>query len=192
MAASELSQLSQEKEDKKNSFEKDVLQKETTEKENGNENEGFDLGLEEKDVPLKRPRKKIAKFDEERLASENGIPKLQQLRKKVNLKGKGHELGDLKRILSMYHVWTHELYPRATFDDSIAYLNRLGSMRSVKVRRRGWINEISDESVVGQESLQDLSYDQPFMEPKRFPSNQDSYMENGEDASFVIPDAEDD
>ncbi|WBW72988.1 replication fork protection complex subunit Swi3 [Schizosaccharomyces osmophilus] len=180
-----------EQREKTNISDKNALPRENTEKENENDNESFDLGLEEKDVPVKRPRKQIAKFDEERLASENGIPKLQRMRKKVNLKGKGHELGDLKRILSMYHIWTHELYPRATFDDSISYLNRLGSTRSVKVRRRGWINEVADESVVGQESLQNVSYDQPpVMGSTRLPSKQDSYLENGEDVSFVIPDVE--
>ncbi|EPX72442.1 replication fork protection complex subunit Swi3 [Schizosaccharomyces octosporus yFS286] len=180
-----------EERDQTNKLDKNELPKSNAENENENDNESFDLGLEEKDVPLKRPRRQIAKFDEERLASENGIPKLQRLRKKVKLKGKGHELGDLKRILSMYHIWTHELYPRATFDDSISYLNRLGSTRSVKVRRRGWINEVADTNAVGQESLLNVSYDEvPMIGSRSMPSKQDSYIENGEDVSFVIPEAE--
>jgi replication fork protection complex subunit Csm3/Swi3 len=51
-----------------------------------------DLGLDE-EVKVTRKRAPIAKLDENRLLSQNGIPKLRRTAKtKLRFKGKGHEV----------------------------------------------------------------------------------------------------
>lgn len=55
---------------------------------------GGDLGLDE-EVKVSRKRAPVAKLDENKLLSQNGIPKLRKTAKsksKLNLKGKGHEV----------------------------------------------------------------------------------------------------
>ncbi|CAH17997.1 replication fork protection complex subunit Swi3 [Schizosaccharomyces pombe] len=149
------------------------------------EEKEFDLGLEENPDSVKKPRKRLAKFDEERLISENGIPKLRKMMRKVKLKGKGHEAKDLKQLLGMYHIWTHELYPRATFDDSISYLKTLGKHRSVKVRRRGWINEIAVEN--GSDSNASL-FTGPSSNSLVNLTSGDPYVQDTADDAFVAQD----
>ena len=54
---------------------------------------GLGLGIDE-EVKVRKPRAPIAKLDEERLLSANGIPKLRRITKdRLKFRGKGHEVG---------------------------------------------------------------------------------------------------
>jgi len=54
---------------------------------------GLGLGIDE-EIKVRKPRAPIAKLDEERLLSANGIPKLRRITKdRLKFRGKGHEVG---------------------------------------------------------------------------------------------------
>lgn len=51
----------------------------------------------------------------------------------IKLKGKHHESEDLNAVINRLEQWTHRLFPRYTFDDAIAKLEKLGTKNDVKV-----------------------------------------------------------
>ena len=54
--------------------------------------EGLGLGIDE-EIKIRKPRAPIAKLDEGRLLSQNGIPKLKRISKeRLRFRGKGHEV----------------------------------------------------------------------------------------------------
>lgn len=50
-------------------------------------------------------------------------------------KGRGHEVGDLKRLLEMYQRWQNRIFPHGGFDQFIEGLEKLSSNSQLKVRR---------------------------------------------------------
>ncbi|EXJ90419.1 hypothetical protein A1O1_03520 [Capronia coronata CBS 617.96] len=107
---------------------------------------GADLGLDE-EVKITKKRKPIAKLDEARLLSANGIPKLRALAlsgkfaKKLHLKGKGHEFSDVARLLNYYQLWLDELYPRAKFADGLQLIEKVGHSKRMQTMRKEWIDQ---------------------------------------------------
>lgn len=51
----------------------------------------------------------------------------------IQLKGKGHELSDLNRVMTKLEYWTHRLFPRYNFDEVLARVEKLGAKRQVEV-----------------------------------------------------------
>lgn len=51
----------------------------------------------------------------------------------IQLRGKGHESEDLNTVINRLEQWTHRLFPRYTFDDSIDKLEKLGKKNEIKV-----------------------------------------------------------
>ncbi|KAF1959865.1 Swi3-domain-containing protein [Byssothecium circinans] len=99
------------------------------------------LGLDE-EIKVTKKRQPIPKLDERLLLSDNGIPKLQRISKeRLKLKGKGHEYGDIARMLNMYQLWLDDLYPRAKFADGLAIIEKLGHAKSMQRMRKEWIDE---------------------------------------------------
>ncbi|KAF2748214.1 Swi3-domain-containing protein [Sporormia fimetaria CBS 119925] len=77
-----------------------------------------------------------------RLLSSAGIPKLQKITKeRLRYKGKGHEYGDITRMLNIYQLWLDDLYPRAKFADALAIIEAQGHKRRMQVSRMAWIKE---------------------------------------------------
>ncbi|KAH7400684.1 chromosome segregation in meiosis protein 3 [Phaeosphaeria sp. MPI-PUGE-AT-0046c] len=102
---------------------------------------GDGLGIDEEIVVTKK-RIPIPKLDENRLCSEAGIPRLQRISKeRLRFKGKGHEYGDVARMLNMYQLWLDDLYPRAKFADALAIIEKVGHAKNMQMRRKDWINE---------------------------------------------------
>ncbi|GAA5990753.1 hypothetical protein JCM5350_007356 [Sporobolomyces pararoseus] len=91
-----------------------------------------DLGELDADAQPAKKRKAIAKMDETRLLGSTGFPKLMQDIKRVKLKGKGHETQDLKRVLSVYQLWTHQMYPKTNLQDTLTTVEKLCHKRSVQ------------------------------------------------------------
>ncbi|GAA6051843.1 hypothetical protein JCM3770_005493 [Rhodotorula araucariae] len=77
-----------------------------------------------------KKRRVVAKMDETRLLGPNGFPKLRDDLKKVRIKGKGHEMQDLKRVLSTYQLWAHQMYPRTNFRDTLQTVEKLCRKRT--------------------------------------------------------------
>jgi len=101
----------------------------------------------DEEVKITKQRKKIPKLDADRLLSEPGIPKVRQVirsggfRKKLRLKGKGHEFSDAARLLNYYQMWLDQLYPRAKFADALQLVEKAGHTKKLQMYRKAWIDE---------------------------------------------------
>ena len=113
----------------------------------GNEkNEGKEAG--------KKERKKIAIMNEARLVGPTGFPALIKSMKEFVPRGKGHEVcsisistnssllttrnrqqtSDLHRLLQVYQYWTHRMYPKTQFKDTVDRVERLCHSKRMHVR----------------------------------------------------------
>lgn len=100
------------------------------------------LGVDDSEEVVVKKRKVVAKLDSERLLSDKGIPNLKNsVVPKIKLKGKGHEKGDLRRILYSYQMWAHTVFPKAKFEDFIELAKKAGKQKSLKEHRKQWIYE---------------------------------------------------
>jgi len=85
-------------------------------------------------VPVKiRVRNPQPKLNAERLRGPRGLSVLPTWFENIELKGKGHESEDLNAVINRLEQWTHRLFPRYTFDDSLDKLENLGKKNEVKV-----------------------------------------------------------
>lgn len=73
------------------------------------------------------------KFNENTLKAEKGLPAIKDHFKNLQLKGKGYEERDLNTIMKSYEYWCHRLYPKYTFNDTIARLEVLGNRKPTRV-----------------------------------------------------------
>ncbi|KAK0669242.1 replication fork protection component Swi3-domain-containing protein [Cercophora samala] len=110
---------------------------------NSKKRKGTDvLGLET-EVDKKKARVPRVKLDDARLLSDKGIPWLQKnAQTKLKLKGKGHEFSDAARMLSFYQEWLDELFPKASFLDALAMVEKAGHKTSLRNARMKWIDEL--------------------------------------------------
>lgn len=68
-----------------------------------------------------------------RLKGPRGLLALQSSFKDVKYKGKGHEKEDLDTVMTLLEQWTHRLFPKFTFDDTLDRLEQLGHKKIVSV-----------------------------------------------------------
>lgn len=86
-------------------------------------------GVEKKKRVIKNPQPKL---DAERIMGSRGIQCLEEIFKDWEPKGRGHEFDDLEVIMYKMNHWTHRLYPKLPFDDTLDILaNRLGNKKIV-------------------------------------------------------------
>ncbi|KDQ17939.1 hypothetical protein BOTBODRAFT_544616 [Botryobasidium botryosum FD-172 SS1] len=79
-------------------------------------------GEEEKEEKKRRP---MPKLDEARLLGENGFPLLVKEHKKFKTKGKGHEAADLSKLMQMYQLWAHKMFPKTQFRDTVEKVEKV-------------------------------------------------------------------
>ncbi|KAL2136539.1 hypothetical protein VTI74DRAFT_3084 [Chaetomium olivicolor] len=108
---------------------------------NDKENKKDTLGIDKELDLKKRPRAPRVKLDETRLLSDKGIPKLRKMAPKIKFKGKGHEFDDARRLLSFYQEWLDDLFPKATFLDALAMVEKTGHKTTMRNARLKWIDE---------------------------------------------------
>ncbi|BGO97492.1 chromosome segregation in meiosis-related protein [Rhodotorula toruloides] len=77
-----------------------------------------------------KKRRIVAKLDETRLLGPSGFPRLRDDIKKVKIKGKGHEMQDLKRVLTVYQLWSHQMYPKTNLRDTLQVVEKLCHKRT--------------------------------------------------------------
>jgi hypothetical protein len=113
--------------------------------------DGVDGGDENDDG--KKKRKPIPRLDEARLLGKNGLPQLVKDTKNFKPKGKGHEVtyfhptpsyhliddtalqaADLDRVLQVYQFWTHRLYPKTRFKETVDRVEKLCHSKRMQVR----------------------------------------------------------
>ncbi|USP74014.1 Chromosome segregation in meiosis protein 3 [Curvularia clavata] len=100
-----------------------------------------DLGVDE-EIVITKKREPAPKLDDQRLLSDPGIPRLRKISKdRLRFKGKGHEYGDIARMLNMYQLWLDDLYPRAKFADALAIVEKVGHTKRMQIMRKDWIDE---------------------------------------------------
>lgn len=88
-----------------------------------------------------RKSRVYAKLDDQRLLGEKGLGALKHMCEKVTLKGRGHELGDLGRLLDIYQMWSHQLFPKGRFQDLYPSTSKAGRAAPVRNLRAAWIDE---------------------------------------------------
>ncbi|KAG2349823.1 Swi3-domain-containing protein [Suillus weaverae] len=89
----------------------------------------------------KKERKKVVLLDETSLIGASGFPHLIQNFKDFKVKGKGHEHSDLQRILQVYQFWSHRLYPKTPFKDTVERVEKLCHSKRMQVRLSVWRDE---------------------------------------------------
>ena len=95
----------------------------------------------DEEVKVKKQRKPIPKLDDNRLLSQEGIPRLRKITKsRLKLRGKGHEFGDISRLLNKYQLWLDDLYPRAKFRDALDMVEKVGHSKRMQVMRKAWLD----------------------------------------------------
>ncbi|KAK9891098.1 hypothetical protein WA026_013417 [Henosepilachna vigintioctopunctata] len=116
----------------------DILDEENLEPQNvGGETNQEDLDDRNKDDEAEEEKEKKIKpkrviknprvtLNVERLKGPKGLSVLESCFEKVKFKGKGHEEQDLNVLLKTYEYWCHRLFPKFSFEDSIAKIEKLG------------------------------------------------------------------
>ncbi|KAF8798065.1 Swi3-domain-containing protein, partial [Phlegmacium glaucopus] len=120
----------------------------------------------------KKERRRLAKLDENRLLSPDGFPQLIKMTKEFRIKGKGHEATDLHRLLQVYQYWTHQLYPKTQFRDTVERVEKLCHSRRMHVSLSVWRDEAhghfngnnAREDDEGREDGDNLNVDSTRME----------------------------
>ncbi|KAF8274886.1 replication fork protection component Swi3-domain-containing protein [Lactarius quietus] len=89
----------------------------------------------------KKKRKPIPRLDEARLLGKNGLPQLIKDTKNFKPKGKGHEAADLDRVLQVYQFWSHRLYPKTRFKETVDRVEKLCHSKRMQVACSVWRDE---------------------------------------------------
>ncbi|KAK3331271.1 replication fork protection component Swi3-domain-containing protein [Apodospora peruviana] len=129
--------------------------------------EADSLGIDEQIDLKKKPRVPRVKLDETRLLSEKGIPKLRKMAPKLKLKGKGHEFSDAARLLSFYQEWLDDLFPKATFLDALAMVEKTGHKVVVRNERLKWIDELKPRPARDDDDDDDLFGGRGYSAPRQ-------------------------
>ncbi|KAI4642694.1 chromosome segregation in meiosis- protein [Alternaria incomplexa] len=122
---------------------------------NKNSDTAGGLGVDE-EIVITKKRQPAPKLDDQRLLSDPGIPRLRKISKdRLRFKGKGHEYGDIARMLNMYQLWLDDLYPRAKFADALAIIEKVGHTKRMQLMRKDWIDEGKPRRNTGQDEDDD-------------------------------------
>ncbi|KAH9996821.1 replication fork protection component Swi3-domain-containing protein [Russula vinacea] len=89
----------------------------------------------------KKKRKPVPKLDEARLLGKDGLLQLVKDTKNFKPKGKGHETADLDRVLQVYQFWTHKLYPKTRFKETVDRVEKLCHSKRMQVALSVWRDE---------------------------------------------------
>ncbi|TFK42536.1 replication fork protection component Swi3-domain-containing protein [Crucibulum laeve] len=109
----------------------------------------------EKDDKKKEKRKPI-RLDEGRLLGPNGFPQLIKDTKNFRIKGKGHESTDLNRLLQVYQFWSHRMYPKTQFRDTVERVEKFCHSKRMNVALSVWRDEAHGKKPAEEEKDEDL------------------------------------
>ncbi|CAK5277676.1 unnamed protein product [Mycena citricolor] len=140
-----------------------------------------------KDGPVKSKRK-IARLDEGRLVAENyGFPRLIQDVKYVKIKGKGHEASDLNRLLQVYQFWTHGLYPKTPFKETVDRVEKLCHSKRMRNKLSEWRDE-AHGIVAGEEEATNEDFpSHTGEEPDRVPASDRAEIASSSSRAPTLP-----
>ncbi|KAH9484213.1 Swi1-interacting protein swi3 [Psilocybe cubensis] len=157
--------------------------------------------MDDPDKQEKKERRKLAKLDENRLLSKSGFPELIRMTKDFRMKGKGHEATDLNRLLQTYQYWTHQLYPKTQFRDTVERVEKLCHSRRMNVALSVWRDEAhgrpskqtntsegeDSEDEDGQSKNQNTSPSRASSPPLSAPPSEGDMLERPSPQSFEAP-----
>ncbi|KZT70163.1 Swi3-domain-containing protein [Daedalea quercina L-15889] len=89
----------------------------------------------------KQKRRPLPKLDEARLLGPDGMPALLKQAKNFKPKGKGHEATDLNRLLQVYQYWTHKMFPKTPFRETVTRVEKLCHSKRMHVALTVWRDE---------------------------------------------------
>ncbi|KAI5479277.1 hypothetical protein MNV49_003795 [Pseudohyphozyma bogoriensis] len=97
----------------------------------------------DEDVGALAPKKKrvVAKMDDNRLMGPNGFPKLIVAAKKFKVGPKGSEMKDLKKLMTMYQLWAHEMFPKTNLRDTLTTVEKLCHKNTLRRALREYRDE---------------------------------------------------
>lgn len=76
------------------------------------------------------------KLDADRLLDEQrGLPELLKMLSSFTFHP-GREVEELRKMLNVYELWAHRLFPKFTFDDFLEKCEALGKKRAIKTHLR--------------------------------------------------------
>lgn len=104
------------------------------EQENGNEDAGSDNDVKQEvdaAIKIKKPKRKLVTLNAERLKGPRGIIAIDDFFKNIKLKGKGYEKDDLNEVMKRLEHWSHRMFPKYHFDDSLTKIERLGRKKEI-------------------------------------------------------------
>ncbi|KAI8456896.1 replication fork protection component Swi3-domain-containing protein [Phakopsora pachyrhizi] len=89
-------------------------------------------------------RRVAVRLEEERFQDQRyGIPKLINLSKQFKPSSKRNKKEDCRRILKMYRIWSHKMFPKGSFGESIEQIEKLGHKRVIQNALKSWSEELS-------------------------------------------------
>ncbi|KAJ3989380.1 replication fork protection component Swi3-domain-containing protein [Lentinula detonsa] len=88
-----------------------------------------------------KERRKPMRLDEARLVGPTGFPQLIEDTKHFRIQGKGHEATDLNRLLQIYQYWTHRMYPKSQFKDTVDRVEKLCHSKLMHNKLSMWRDE---------------------------------------------------
>ncbi|TIC20606.1 Swi3-domain-containing protein [Wallemia mellicola] len=103
-----------------------------------NSTSAFDNDQDNDEAGTEKPKRVLAKIDPERLLGQNGLPALLASSKNWKFRGKGHEIEDLKKLLSYYQLWAHKMFPKTQFSDTIEKVEKMCHQRRMEAALKGW------------------------------------------------------
>lgn len=106
-----------------------------SDQENGNINGSDQEGKQEVDagIKVKKPKRKLVTLNAEKLKGPRGIVAIDDFFQNVKLKGKGHEKEDLNEVMKRLEHWSHRMFPKYHFDDSLTKIERLGRKKEISL-----------------------------------------------------------
>lgn len=109
------------------------LAPEVAEEQGNQDEEAEEAPTRTAEKPKRVVRNPQPKLNAETLKGPKGIHTLPQLFKNTKFKGLGYEEEDLNMLMKSYEYWCHRLFPKFSFDDCLARLEKLGHKKAVQV-----------------------------------------------------------
>lgn len=99
----------------------------------------------------------ILSFFITRLLEPEGLRLLRNESRHLLIKGKNHEAGDLKRLMSYYTVWANNLYPKYKFSHFAKAVGKHARGKRVKALVTEWQDEYREKMQVRRNMFSELS-----------------------------------
>ncbi|KAJ3167964.1 chromosome segregation in meiosis- protein [Geranomyces variabilis] len=90
-------------------------------------------GLSPSREPPPKERAPIPKLDADKLLCPEGLPRLRMMTSKLSFKKKGNETADLRKLMSLYQLWGHGLFPKLKFNSFIEKTESICKQKRLKI-----------------------------------------------------------